>query len=187
MAWVKLDDQFFRNRKARAVGKDGRSLFLASCCYAAAGLTDGFIPKGDIAVLCADAEVRAPVAKKLVDAGLWHEVDGGWQIHDFTDMNPTAEEVKERRRQAKERQTKWRQRKNASRNASRDGVSHGHPVPGPARPEGSRAGLSEEPSAMASSPAHGGDDEPERDAELNVTNARAARALLRPSALEEAS
>lgn len=184
MAWVKLDDQFFRHRKARAAGKDGRALFLASCCYAAAGLSDGFIPSGDLVLIAAEAEVRATVANTLRDVGLWDVVDGGWMIHDFTDINPTAEEVKERRRQARERQDGWRQRKNASRNASRDAVSNGVTNAPPSRPdpEGVKGRVSEESSALAVAPAAEGGATTALDEETvqrNVTAARAARRALK--------
>lgn len=136
MTWVRLDDGFYRNRKARLAGKDGRALFLASCCYSAAALTDGHIAKVDLPVLCADAEVKPAVAKRLVEVGLWHEVDDGWQIHGFLELNPSKEKVEADRAAAAERTRKWRDgRGDASRNRPRDASgainSPSHPDPPP--------------------------------------------------------
>jgi hypothetical protein len=101
--WVRLDDGFYRHPKARQVGKEGRALFVAGLCWAAGHLTDGFIARSDLGLIAAEAEVRPRVtARLLVDAGLWEEAHNGWVIHDYQDFNPSAEEVRERRRKRAE-------------------------------------------------------------------------------------
>ena len=97
MAWVKLDDGFFRHDKARAAGKDGRALFVASLAYAASRRSDGFIADTHLGVVAAEAEVRPTVAKMLVQVGLWEVVDGGYRVHDYLDYQPSAEQVDELR------------------------------------------------------------------------------------------
>lgn len=110
MTWARLDDQFFRHPKARAAGKDGRALFLASLCFAAGNLTDGVIRSSDLALVAAEAEVRQGVAKRLVAAGLWDEVEGidGWIIHDWDHLNPSADDIKERREKEREKKRRYR-------------------------------------------------------------------------------
>lgn len=99
MAWAKLDDSFFRHRKARAAGKDGRALFVASLCWCGAQLSNGHIGTADLQLLAAEAEVRGTAtARRLVDAGLWEEVDDGWVVHDYLDWNLPAEAELEKRR-----------------------------------------------------------------------------------------
>lgn len=97
MAWVKLDDAFFRHDKARSAGKDGRALFVASLCYAADRRSDGFIADTHLGVLAAEAEVRPAVATRLVEVGLWERVDGGYHVHDYLDYQPSSDEVEQRR------------------------------------------------------------------------------------------
>lgn len=109
MTWVRLDDQFFRHAKARAAGRDGRALYLAGLCFASANLTDGIIRSIDLPLVAAEAEVRPSTSRALVDARLWDVIEGGWQIHDWDHLNPSAEEVKERRE--KEREKKRRRRR----------------------------------------------------------------------------
>jgi hypothetical protein len=100
--WVKIDDGFHRHPKARAAGKDGRALFVASLCSSSAAKADGYVPAHDLPVIAAEAEVRAkPTAARLVDVGLWHGPDHdcphcdqptgpGWMIHDFLVYQPSC-------------------------------------------------------------------------------------------------
>ena len=94
MTWAKLDDGFLDHPKARAAGKDGRALFVASLVFAAQQLTDGFVALDALPLIAAKAEVRPNItAQRLVRIGLWETGDGGWWIHDWKDFNPTAEQV----------------------------------------------------------------------------------------------
>ena len=97
MTWAKLDDGFFDHPKARAAGKDGRSLFLASLCHCAHNLTDGLVQPHDLPLLAVEAGVKATVARKLVEVGLWREVPEGWLIRDFLQYNPSSGEVRQQR------------------------------------------------------------------------------------------
>ncbi len=112
--WAKLDDTLLTHRKLMAVatalgGKDGyqRALgaFSGGVLLASAGLTNGFL---------ADAIMSHPAfggnpketAKAMVDAGFWKRVEGGYQVHDWLDWNPDAEDVLERRRKDRDRKRK---------------------------------------------------------------------------------
>lgn len=52
---------------------------------------DGFIPEGMISMLY-PVKSPAKLATRLVDAGLWHRVPGGYQIHQFTEWNQTKQQ-----------------------------------------------------------------------------------------------
>ncbi len=95
MAWVKLDDQFFRHPKAVEAGRDGRDLYIASLCYCGSALTDGVIPGRALRILAADAEIddAAEAAERLVAVGLWVRTSTGFMVHDYHDYNPTKERV----------------------------------------------------------------------------------------------
>jgi general stress protein YciG len=92
--YVKLHGGFFRNRKARAVGKDGRELYLAGLCYAGDALTDGIIPKNILALVALEAEVKPTTAKKLVDNGMWIDEGDHYRIHDYDDWQRSAADAK---------------------------------------------------------------------------------------------
>lgn len=72
-------------------------LFVSSACYSNEHLTDGFIPKFALPILAPGTTKLEAAAAKLVEARLWHEVDGGWQIHDYGDVQRSSDEIRERR------------------------------------------------------------------------------------------
>jgi hypothetical protein len=105
MSWVKLDDQFFRHPKVIEAGRDARELYVASLCYSAAALTNGFIQSAALRKIAMDADIDEwdTAADRLVDAGLWEQVAGGWQVHDYLEYNPSADKVRAERSAARER------------------------------------------------------------------------------------
>lgn len=110
--WVRLDVDYFGNPKILAAGKDARSLHLASICWTAQHLTDGHIPPLIVAHLCQTAGVARKTVTRLTDAGLWHENgDGGYVIHDYVTMNPSRDEVERDREGWRDRQRRFRSRR----------------------------------------------------------------------------
>ena len=91
MTWIKLDDQFSTNQKILAATKDGRELYFSALGHCARNLTDGFIDAGLVRQLGALFEVYDvdPAIAKLLEVGLWDEAEGGYQIHDYLDYNPS--------------------------------------------------------------------------------------------------
>ena len=98
MPWGKLDDQWYDHPKTVAVGTLGAGLFAMALSWSAGKLTEGFIPRAMILRLCADIENPVDLADRLVAAGLFESADGGYQIHDYLDYNPSAARVKEIRK-----------------------------------------------------------------------------------------
>jgi hypothetical protein len=116
--WARLDDELIDHRKifiaGSALGKNGPglalSLYVVGLMYANRHLTDGHL---DTEVVRRFPHVAQPisVADALVKAGLWEKNGHGYQIHDFGDLNPTAAEVKARRRKEKLRKHHLRSRR----------------------------------------------------------------------------
>jgi hypothetical protein len=90
MTWVKLDDSMPEHPKIAVLGHAAFHLHIEGLCYAARNLSDGYIP--------------APVAKRmftgahkaaaeLVARGVWDAAEGGYQIHDYLDYQPSKEKV----------------------------------------------------------------------------------------------
>ena len=102
MAWTRIDDGFRTNIKVRKAGPDGVLLYLYGLLHCNTNLTDGYIDDVFLPQIYADAFCRTPkvTVKKLVDCGLWIEVEGGYQVNDYLEYNFTKEEI-EKRRQAK--------------------------------------------------------------------------------------
>jgi hypothetical protein len=97
MPWVKLDDGYYRNLKARAAGPLGRSLHLAGSCWSAAALSDGRIPKDMIDVLLADAQVKRAVLDRILEIGLWHDEGDYYLINDWQEYIKSRAEVEKER------------------------------------------------------------------------------------------
>lgn len=74
-------------------------LHALALSYCSAYLTDGFLPHNQIPRLAGDLSVLLPegepwgLVKRLIEAGLWEEADGGFTIHDFLDYNPSKRET----------------------------------------------------------------------------------------------
>lgn len=115
--WSKLDDQFYLNPKNTLIDRDEQDLHIAAIVYASGQLTDGFIPVGVLPMLCIWAkisvandvaiakqvpEVCYSIATRLVEHCYWENAEGGYQIHDFLEYNPSREEVLELRNARKE-------------------------------------------------------------------------------------
>ncbi|WP_148835311.1 hypothetical protein [Streptomyces sp. sk2.1] len=147
MPWVRLDDRFTSHRKIRLLSHQAFRLYVSGLCYAAENLTDGRIPAEELRIV-ADIKTSKAAAKELVERGLWevHE-EGGWQIHDYLEYNPAAEQVRAERQAKTARQQRWRENKkkqrpgkgtpgvdgsvDASTDASRDGGVTPAPYPSP--------------------------------------------------------
>ncbi len=154
MPWVRLDDQFPDHPKIDQAGPLAGWLYVCGLAYCNRQLTDGFIPKGTMPRL---SSVPSPAkhAAALVAAGLWDIVEGGWQIHDYHDFQPTREKVLAERAAATARQQKRRasRRDNAVTSPELRRESHD---PDPTRPL-----------TLTSVPALTPVPEPERDAPVD--------------------
>jgi len=121
MVWAKIDDEILDNPKIAQAGLFGFAFHVAAITWCCRNLTDGFIPYARVASFfdvsaaktewiskaglpsgvedrlwreVMDIQLEADAfAKHLVEIGLWDKVDGGYQIHDFLEYNPSREEV----------------------------------------------------------------------------------------------
>lgn len=164
MTWARLDDRFPEHPKVLSVGPFGLAVFVRALCYSARNLTDGFIPDAATASFSVDFARTSRAASavdwpsRLVAAGLWDRVDGGFAIHDYLSYNPSKEKVLAERHANAERIKRWRgEHRNAESNAvtgdARNAVTNGDvtggvtviPSPSPSRTqeeEGSSSGRS---------------------------------------------
>jgi hypothetical protein len=150
MPWVRIDDEFPHHPKVTTVGPFGVALQVAGLCYSNHFLTDGFIPYGAVRTLLdfnrlgenigdrveVWVELGAMnIAQRLVDAGMWEEVDGGYLIHDYGDYQPSRAEVEAERKKTRDRVAKYRNnRRSASGNEDRNGVTNGSETDAPVPP-----------------------------------------------------
>lgn len=92
MAWFKADDQLPFHPKVLAAGNAAMGLWIRAGTWSSSQLTDGFIPTAIASAMANECDADA-----LVDANLWDRVDGGYQFHDWSDFQPSAEEERAKR------------------------------------------------------------------------------------------
>lgn len=116
MTWVRLDDQFPKHPKVAAAGPLAGWLHVCGLCYCNQYLTDGFVPRAvahslthyeHVGLETASAEggligfgndvTCEWMASVLCEHGVWERVEGGYQIHDYLDYQPSRAEVEELR------------------------------------------------------------------------------------------
>ncbi len=136
MPWLKMDDNFITNPKLLGIGKDSKLLYFWSLGFAAKELTDGFISKKYLMNIAGLAGIDGlqDAISELLDARLWEPAEGGYCIHDFLEYNPTAEQVRKERQEAKERMQRLRSgevRANTERTQPEVRVTLIDPVPDP--------------------------------------------------------
>jgi hypothetical protein len=157
MTWFRVDDGFPEHPKLEEMERKPNTYMSAITVWTIMGadcarrLTDGYVSAARLdKVLFRLGKAARRGAAALVSAGLWREVEGGWQYHDWNDYQPIKADVEAQRRSKTERQRRWRDGRvdastesstalstRTSRDASRDGPVEGAPTrasPVPSRP-----------------------------------------------------
>lgn len=94
MTWIRIDDGFAEHPKVMALSDRAFRLHVSALCYCGRNLTDGYIAPQALRMLMAGCAATRRHLNELVAAGVWDDTE---TIHDFNDLNPTAEEVREKR------------------------------------------------------------------------------------------
>lgn len=132
MPWFKVDDALAFHMKALAAGNPALGLWVRAGSWSMQQLSDGFVPASMVTALGGGHKD----AKALTQAGLWHQVDGGFQFHDWAEYQPTRAEVEAERVATRERVKKHRakQASNGDGNGVGNSVTNGVSTPAPSRP-----------------------------------------------------
>jgi hypothetical protein len=104
MSWVKVDDKIFLNGKFRLATDAARLLYFSGLCFSAQAETDGAILASDLPVVAAYARIAdaSAIAKELVQLRLWELADGGHQIHDYLEYQPSRSNLEAERKRKRE-------------------------------------------------------------------------------------
>lgn len=132
MSWVRLDEDFTDHPKVVEAGPLAGWLHVKALSYCNRYLTDGRVP-GPVARTLVSWEDVAPIrdvsrgdklssesinvqlVARLVGAGMWIEVDGGYQIHDYLKFQPSRAKVQAERETERVRKEAWRTAKEAKK------------------------------------------------------------------------
>lgn len=91
MPWFRIDDDAHHHPKVLKARNEGFGAFARMGSWSMKYLTDGHIPE-DVALEIAGGKAKL---LKIVGAGFLEAADGGYQIHDHLDHNPSADEIRE--------------------------------------------------------------------------------------------
>lgn len=119
MAWFKADDQLPFHPKVLAAGNAAMGLWIRAGTWSSSQLTDGFIPNAIASAMANECDADA-----LVDAKLWDRAEGGYQFHDWSDFQPSADVERKKR---EDRKRAGRAGAAARWGDKSDGKSHGNP------------------------------------------------------------
>jgi hypothetical protein len=99
--WVRLDTQWPHNPKFLILAQDKKwhaiTAYMGGLAWAGSQGQDGFIPSYALPMFHATKRE----ASELVEAALWDLTQGGWDIHDWKDYQPTTEEMERRSARAR--------------------------------------------------------------------------------------
>lgn len=107
MPHAEFDDNFAEHPSNWALSDKAFRLHAAGILYANRYLTDGFIDADQVSRLIPRYSRRA--LDELLDRHKWVPCRGGCRIRDYLDHNPSADEVRARREQARKRKARSRQ------------------------------------------------------------------------------
>jgi hypothetical protein len=152
MTWFKVDDSLHSNSKVRKVAARcpaALALWVIAGSFSADKLTEGFVRDDELPWLLPGAET---LAAELVAARLWRRVKGGYQFHDWTQCNPTREQVEADRAKARDRMR--RLRSGEQRDSSREvRANNGRTSrPRPVVPNGTTGGVRASPGSCPRHP-----------------------------------
>lgn len=114
MAWGRLDDRANSSSKLLALSDPAWRMWGCGLIYCQDALTDGFIPADVIHTFGVKARNKRAVADELCRAivpgkgPLWHQVEGGYQVHDYLNWNDSKAEILAGREGGRKRTARWR-------------------------------------------------------------------------------
>lgn len=170
MSWAKIDDRLHSHTKVRKAGLEAMGLWVLCLSHCAAQLTDGFVDMVDIETT--GGANGLALAERLVTAGLWQHVEGGFQFRDYLEHNPSAEEVKAQREKYKQRHAK---RKPGEKAVSVASTRDAHGAAHVAAHGATRVLLTEQPHEQPHELLTSPDPDPDPDPVSNGTHTSPAR------------
>lgn len=104
MSWFRVDDTLHAHRKARRAGHEALGLWVVCGSYASSQVAtgDGFLASDEVESIAASIGCRKkwePLARKLVEVGLWEAADGGYFFHDWAHYRDGGDAELARRRE----------------------------------------------------------------------------------------
>ena len=127
--FARVSTEILNHKKFAALDPAAIGLWTMGNVYCWDQLTDGVIPKAQVARLIAASPKRAYLlAEKLVEVGLWERRGDNFRVHDWLEWNPPASKVLAERQAARDRMRTRRRsgEHTGERSSERSGERAGH-------------------------------------------------------------
>lgn len=89
--YAPLDVHYYDDNKVILAGESAEILFVRGLAFCKRQRTNGFVSRSQLARLGLKKVTQR--ARKLVEVGLWSEVDGGYEVVSWSKYNRTKEEI----------------------------------------------------------------------------------------------
>lgn len=118
LPWVRMDTQWPQNPKFLMLVEDKKwraiAVYWAALGWSGAQGQNGFVPYFALPQVHATRKE----ASELVQVSLWDMAEGGWDIHDFNEFQPSSEEHERRSSKARNAaMVRWHGKNGAQREA----------------------------------------------------------------------
>ncbi len=112
MSWLRVEGRMPQHRKVAPLSDRAFRLHVTAKCWCVEEESDGHVPADIPQTLTAAPRGKAlkDTLAELVRSQLWHEVDGGYRIHDFLEYNPSHAQQEASRAATKRRVQQHRER-----------------------------------------------------------------------------
>lgn len=125
MGWLKVDDKLPRNPKVLAGDIETAWYYLCALTHCAEQMTDGYIADSVVPLVAPHITDPRSVAERCADLDMFRRVEGGYEVPDYLDFNPSRASVLEKREKDKSRQQSHRESRRDTESTS--GVTPGVP------------------------------------------------------------
>jgi hypothetical protein len=115
--YARLQGTFWRHERTGTLSLAAAGLHARAMSYCADQMTDGHIPRHLLAAFFGGAIDQVTVAE-LVEAGIWKEAKGGFQIRDWDQHNITADAWAQKKEDHRQRMAAIREAKRAREKAN---------------------------------------------------------------------
>lgn len=107
MDFIRLITKLSEHRKWMDTSGNAAKVLINLWCYCGRNETDGYVP----APIAKREGLTKRIAEELEGVGWLHRNGDGWHVHDWTEHQPTAEQMAEKRRKGRERVAEWRKQR----------------------------------------------------------------------------
>lgn len=102
LPWVRMDTAWYQNPKFLALMEDKKwrsiSLYWGGVAWSGGQGQAGFVPYYALPII----QGTRKESNDLVEVRLWEHCDGGWNIHDWSEYQPSNEAHEARSKRARE-------------------------------------------------------------------------------------